>query len=210
LWRSVGSGLQALSGLLMLNMRVPMCLIAVIACTQAACSERRISLAYTPPGNVAAVPGASQVTLDVVGLDKRMQVKDRIGEFRGSPLRVVAEKDVPVLVRGAVAGALTDQGFFLASSGLVVTVELLNFYCAYEYRAKATVAFALHVDDAAGRTLYTGAYDGASVAGGPYSLHPIDQVTTALDQATGEAIKQLIEDKALQRALLSARSRAQP
>ena len=167
-----------------------------------ACSSvQTISLAYTPATNVAPVAGASRVSLDVVSQDKRAQVKDQVGTIRGSSRRIVADNDVADLVRKGIEQGLKDEGFVLAAGGLVVTVELQNFYCDASLGPTAAVAFTVRARTGAGRTLYSHYYEGAGRAG---ILQSADNCKVALEQALGAAINQVIEDKALQSALLAA------
>lgn len=181
-------------------------LIAAIICALAACGrEEKISPSYTPLTGVAIVPGADRVSLDVVSQDNRATLKDRVGTVKQPWMRVVADNDVAALVRGAIARGLKDQGFVLAAGGLIVTVELQNFYGDYSLGADASVAFTLRVRDSIGRTLYTRYYEGSGKAGLGLIFQAADRIKTALEQATGNAVKQAMDDKALQRALLSAR-----
>ena len=64
-----------------------------------------------------------------------------------SSKRIVVDTDVADLVRGAVEQGLKAQGFALAAGGLVVTVELQNFYCDFSFTISAGVAFTLRVRD---------------------------------------------------------------
>jgi uncharacterized lipoprotein YajG len=178
--------------------------IIAIGCMMAACSsEQRISLAYAPATNVAAVAGADQVTLDVVSQDKRAQFKDRVGTVRNSYTKIVADNDVADLVRGAVEHGLKAEGFVLAAGGLIVTVELQNFYSDSTLGTTASVAFTVRARTGAGRTLYSRYYEGKGSAG---VFQTAENAKAALDQAVGNAVNLVIEDKALQVALLSAAS----
>jgi uncharacterized lipoprotein len=180
--------------------------IVAIGCALVACTgEERISLTYAPAPNVAAVAGADQVTLDVVSQDKRAQFKDRVGTVRGSSRRIVADNDVVDLLRGAVEHALKVEGFVLAAGGLIITVELQNFYCDYSFGTTASVAFTARARNGAGRTLYTRYYEGAG-KGSSSLFQTAESAKEALEQAIGNAVNQVIEDKALQAALLSAAS----
>jgi uncharacterized lipoprotein YajG len=167
-----------------------------------ACStERTLSLAQPPAPNAAAVAGAGQVSLDVVSQDKRPQYRDRVGTMRGSNVKMVADTDVADFVRSAVEGALKAEGFVLAAGGLVVTVELQNFYCDASTNPTAAVAFTVRARTGAGRTLYSHHYEGTGRSG---FLQTADNCKAALEQAVGGAIRQVTDDKTLPAALLSA------
>jgi uncharacterized lipoprotein YajG len=168
----------------------------------AACAEQRISLDYKPATNIAPVVGADRVSLDVVSQDKRPQFKDQVGTIRGSSRKIVADADVADLVRSAIEHGFKAEGFVLAAGGLVVTVELQNFYCDASLGPTAAVAFTLRARTGAGRTLYSRYYEGAGRAG---VLQSADNCRVALEQAVGGAVGQVIEDKALQAALLAGR-----
>jgi uncharacterized lipoprotein YajG len=169
-----------------------------------------LSLAY-PQTRVAALPGAENVSLDVVGEDKRSEFKDRVGTFRGSYKRFVADNDVTETVRSAVEHGLKDQGFVIAAGGLVVVVELQNFYCDCSNTARASVAFTARARDGGGRRLYSHYYEGSNTVGG--SLMQMPETTaanakSALEQAIGAAVSSMMEDKAMQGALLAAKRQA--
>jgi uncharacterized lipoprotein YajG len=172
----------------------------VAACTH----EERVTLS-PPVVNVAPVSGAEQVNLDVVSQDKRVQFKDRVGTLRSSSMRIVADADVADLVRGAVASGLQKQGFALTAGGLILTVELENFYCDIYYATSASVSFTLRVRGDAGRTLYAHHYEGAGSAGSAI-FDRNAAAKKALEEAVGAAIDQVMQDRSLQRALLSAKA----
>ena len=180
--------------------------IMMIACGLAACGrEERIALVYMPPASDAVVPGADRVSLDVVVRDKRAQFTDRVGTLRGSSKILVADNDVSELVRSAIAHEFEGQGFVPAAGGLIVTVELQNFYCDYSMSTVANVAFTIRVRDLAGLTLYSHHYEGTGKDSSGIFLSKTN-AKAALEQALGRAVKQVGEDRALQLALLSAKS----
>jgi uncharacterized lipoprotein YajG len=181
--------------------------LCAAALAVAACGDRdtRISLAPMPAPAVGIVAGADRVALDVVKQDKRAQFQDRVGTFRGEGLRkIVTDTDVADYVRSGLARGLAAEGFVLAPNGLVLTVELQNFYCDYTTNGTgARVAFTLRARTPAGRTLYSKYYDASGVGGGSI-FDPGERARTALEQATANAVKQALDDKALQAALFGA------
>jgi uncharacterized lipoprotein YajG len=175
----------------------------LVAVALSACSgESQISLAFAPVGNVTAVPGADRVLLDVVSEDKRPQFADPEGVGRSSRLRLVADKDVAELVRTSVEQALQAEGFVVAAGGLVVAIQLQDFFCRFSLTASASVGYTLRVRDPAGRTVYSRFYEGKATAG-PTLIEPQESCKAALERAFLSSIKQLAGDKALQTALLS-------
>jgi uncharacterized lipoprotein YajG len=147
--------------------------------------------------------------LDVVSQDKRAQFADRVGTIRGSRRMIVVDTDVTDLVRGAVEQGLKAQGFVLAAGGLVVTIELQNFYCDFSFSVSAGVAFTLRVRDKAGRTLFTHYYEGTRSEGSSL-FQSTETCKPAFERAIQHAVSQVMDDKALQAALLSASVKTPP
>jgi hypothetical protein len=177
-------------------------LLVAFAGALAACGPETISLAPPRTAAVAAVAGAERVSLDVVSQDKRPQFQDRVATYRGTTNRkIVADSDVADYVRGGVEQGLKAEGFVLAAGGLIVTVELQNFYCDASIGTTAAVAFTLRARTGSGRTLYTRYYEGSGSAG---TFQAASNCKAALEQAAAAAVDQALRDKALQSALLSA------
>ncbi len=183
-------------------MRPPITLVALAAGLLAACSSPPIALDAPAMPAVSAVAGAGAVRLDVVGQDKRSQFSDRVGTYRiltRGP--VTAGNDVTDYVRSAVASSLTAEGFVPAAGGLVVIVELQNFYCDVgTFTTTAAVAFTLRARTLAGRTLYAHYYEASAIAGSGGSS---GNCKAGLQQATAEAIRKVALDQDLTAALVS-------
>jgi len=175
-----------------------------------ACGDKsvRVSLVYTPTDIATPVPGAESVSLDVVNQDKRTQFRDRIGTIRGSLIRIVSDNDASDLVRGAVEQKLKGQGFVVAPGGLILTVELQNFYCDYGSSGSASIGFTLRARDAAGLTLYSRYYEGSSNGGSGFIFNREEGVKMLVEKALAQVIELVGDDKALQQALLSSKSKA--
>jgi uncharacterized lipoprotein YajG len=161
------------------------------------------------PG-VAVVPDAASTSLDVVARDARVQFKDRIGTLRHNSQKIVADNDVVDTVRSAVESVLKDQGFVLAPNGLIVTVELQNFYFDSNFSTASSVIFTLRVRDLSGRSLYVHGYEGSSTGGMVMSFGVGEKAKRELKAALEDALKKVNEDTALQKVLLSPRPQNMP
>lgn len=173
------------------------------AITLAACgAQQPISLAYVPATTSVAIPGAEKVRLDVVAVDKRTQFTDRVGT--ADRRRIVADGDVKELVRSAIERELTARGFIVAAGGLVITIELQNFYIDYTLSSSADVAFSIRVrgDAGAGPTLYSHYYASTSKTHAAFGSANAGS-KESLEEALASAVKQVMEDRSLQAALLS-------
>jgi uncharacterized lipoprotein YajG len=176
-------------------------------------SEESVAIAYVPSSAPAAVPGAENVSLSVIAVDKRAQLRDRIGTKRAvNTARLLAANDVIDLVRSAVEQDFKAEGFVIGSGGLTVTIDVQNFYNDFRSEgafpsALANVAFTLRVKDGAGATLYTRFYEGNGKVENVFN-QSADTAKVALQQALANAVRQVTEDQALQAVLQSARSKA--
>ena len=187
---------------------------ALLAC---ALSEDKVPVDYIANTGVARVAGAETVSLTVAGVDRRTQYTDRISTKKNGygmeMARIVAANDVVEVVRGGVELELKTQGYAIGPGGLTVTVELQNFYNNYRTgfvsgSAVADVAIALKVRNAAGALVYSQLYD-ASVNNDIFMMTG-PNAKAALEQALTLTTQKIIEDKALQAALLATRPAAPP
>ena len=192
---------------------------AVVAGLLSACalSEDKVPVDYIPNTAVTPVGGATAVSLTVTGVDQRTQYVDRIGTKKNGygmeMARIVATNDVVQLVRGAVERELKAQGFAIGPGGLAVTVELQNFYNNFRLgvangNAVADVALALKVRNAAGALVYSQLYDATATV--EVFLASGANAKDALQKALTLATRKIIEDRALQEALLAARPATRP
>jgi|SRR4051812_18383910 uncharacterized lipoprotein YajG len=192
---------------------------AAIACLAAgllsacALSEDKVPVDYVPNTGVAPVAGAEAISLTVTGADRRSQYVDRISTKKNGygmeMARIVATNDVVEVVRGGVERELKAQGYAIGAGGLSVTVELQNFYNNFRLGlvtggAVADVALAIKVRNAAGTLLYSQLYD-ASISNDIFMASGTN-AKASLEKALTIATMKIVEDKALQAALLSARS----
>jgi uncharacterized lipoprotein YajG len=197
-----------------MSYRIPRTAVAVVvAVLLSACAfmPDKVAIDYVPDGPVTPVAGAKAVLLTVSASDQRLQLADRIStkkNFYGTDMaKIVADNDVVDLVRRSVERGLRAQGFAIGPGRLVVSVELQNFYNEFRRRLGAwtetgEVAFTLKVTNAAGTVLYSGSYDGTAVDS--FFLSTASNAKDSLQKALTMAIRKMLEDKALQQALLSA------
>ena len=107
--------------------------------------------------------------------------------------------------RGAASSL---QGFAIGPNGPSVTVELQNFYNNFRIGlatgfAVADVALAVKVRNAGGALVYSQTYD-ASISNEVF-LASGENAKAALEKALTVATRKIVDDRALQEALLAAR-----
>ena len=163
------------------------------------------------------VAGAEAVSLSVTGVDRRTQYADRISTKKntyGMELaRIVAENDVVEVVRGGVERELKAQGYAVGAGGLSITVELQNFYNNYRIGftsvgAVADVAIGLKVRNATGALIYSQLYDASNTE--EAFMGTPSKAQESLQKALTLTTRKIVEDKALQQALLSTRAAPAP
>lgn len=186
---------------------------ALLLASLGACalSEDKVPIDYIPPEATAPVAGAAAVKLEVTTTDQRVQYRDRISVKKNmygmEMARIMATNDVVDLVRSGVEQGLKAEGFAIGPGGLAVTIELQNFYNNFRAgvasgMAVAEVAFALKVRNAAGVLLYSQFYSATNTDDG-IVLAAGTNAKPSLEKATTLAIKQMLDDKALQDALIA-------
>lgn len=192
-------------------LRMVAALFAVACLGACALSEDKVAVDYVPVDGTEAVAGAPAVTLEVSASDQRAQYRDRIGTKKNGygmeMARIVATNDVVDLVRSGVEQGLKAQGFAIGAGGLAVSIELQNFYNNFKVgfasgMAVAEVAFALKVRNAGGTLVYSQLYD-ATNSDDDIFLASGKNAKASLEKALTKAIKSMLEDKALQQALLA-------
>jgi uncharacterized lipoprotein YajG len=198
------------------GMRAAIAVFAAGLLSACALSEDKVPIDYIANTGVAPVAGAEAVTLTVTGVDGRTQYTDRISTKKNGygmeMARIIATNDVVEVVRGGVERELKAQGYVIGPNGLSVTVELQNFYNNFRVglvqgAAAAEVAISVKVRNAAGGLLYSELYD--ATASSDVMLASGNNAKESLQKALTLTTQKIVEDKALQAALLSAR-RAPP
>jgi len=186
----------------------------VCAC---ALSESKVPIDYVANTGVASIAGAEAVSLSVTGVDRRTQYVDRISTKKNGygmeMARIVATNDVVEVVRGGVERELRAQGYAVGPNGLSVTEELQNFYNNFRSglasgSAVADVALAVKVRNAAGGLVYSQLYDATATV--EVFLASGANAKEALQKALTLATRKIVDDKALQAALLAAKPAAPP
>lgn len=164
----------------------------------------------------AALPGAENVLITVSARDRRAQLGDRVSTKKNGygmeMARIVSTNDVVDLVRTSVEREFKAQGFRVGPGGVAVSIELQNFYNNFQLgivtgTALADVSFGLKVRDATGAQLYAHDYSGSARLDN-IMLMSGDNAKVALQQALAAAVKQVVDDTALQQVLLSTRTRS--
>ena len=187
---------------------------AVAAGLLSACAltEDKVPVDYIPNEGVTRVVGAEAISLTVTSADKRTQFADRISTKKNGygmeMARIIAVNDVVEVVRSGVERELTAQGFAIGSGGVSVIVELQNFYNNFRVgfasgNAVADVALAVKVRSAAGGLVYSQTYD-ASISTDVF-LASGENARAALQKALTTATRKIVDDRALQEALLATR-----
>jgi len=187
--------------------------IAVLAAgmlSACALSEDKVPVEYVVNTGVAPVPGAQMVSLTVTGADRRTQYTDRISTKKNGygmeMARIVATNDVVEVVRGGVERELRAQGYAIGPGGLTVIVELQNFYNNFrsglvQGSAVADVAVAIKVRNAAGALVYSQLYDATNSI--DVMMASGTNAKASLERALTLTTQKILEDKALQAALLA-------
>jgi uncharacterized lipoprotein YajG len=212
---SLASAMKLLGGAMRGIVRTATAVIAVGLLSACALSEDKVPVDYIPNIGVTPVAGAQAVSLTVTGVDRRTQYTDRISTKKNGygmeMARIIATNDVVEVVRSGVERELKAQGYAIGPSGLSVTVELQNFYNNFRVGlmaggAVADVAIALKVRNAAGTLIYSQLYD-ASTTNDVFMASGTN-AKASLEKALTMTTMKIVEDKALQAALLSARPAA--
>ena len=194
--------------------------VLVVAVGVGACAltEDKVAIDYLPPEAAAPVTGAAAVTLEVKGTDERQQYRDRIGTKKNGygmeMARITATNDVVEVVRSGIERGLKAEGFGIGPGGLTVSIELQNFYNNYRVglvsaEAVAEVAFALKVRNAAGTLIYNRFYSIANTYDGVFWMGGAN-AKASLEKATTLVVSQVLEDRALQDALMASIAKPTP
>lgn len=194
------------------GLRPAIAVFAAALLSACALSEDKVPVDYIANTSVTPVAGAEAVTLTVTGIDGRTQYTDRISTKKNGygmeMARIISTNDVVEVVRGGVERELKAQGYVIGPNGLSVTVELQNFYNNFRLglvqgSAVAEVAIAVKVRNAAGGLLYSQLYD--ATASVDVMLASGTNAREALQKALTQATQKIVEDKALQAALLASK-----
>ena len=192
---------------------------SAVAWLAAGCAvvEDKVPIDYVSQvGAPAPLPGAEDVLITLSARDRRTQLGDRVSTKKNGygmeMARIVSTNDVVDLVRTSVEREFKAQGFRVGPGGVAVAIELQNFYNNFQLglvtgAALADVSFGLKVRDATGAQLYARDYSGSAKID-DIMLMSGDNAKAALQKALAAAVKQVVDDVALQQVLLSTRTRS--
>lgn len=103
-----------------------------VAVTGCALSEDTVSLQYAKMAGVVPLPSASQVQVDVVASDARVDHQDRVSvKKNGYGMEMAAirsDRDVVALVKESIETELASRGFKAATGAGRVKVDVMKFY----------------------------------------------------------------------------------
>jgi len=162
-----------------------------------------------PSVSVSPVPGASLVSVTVVGNDVRVErevshKKNGYG-MRGSNINV--SNNISEEVRSGISEILISQGF-QSGSDINLRLDLNRFYSMFDIgfwsaTANAQAIATLTAATMDGRVIYTRSYTATHQEGG-VQLMTGDNAALALRGALGVLMRQIADDAQLTRSLLDA------
>jgi uncharacterized lipoprotein len=149
-------------------------------------------------------------------IDGRLSHRDRVGTKKngyGVELaRITASRSPLELVRSSVQQELTARGFTVGPGGVVVTIELLDFYSDFKPAflvpmadSAAEVSFGLQVGSPGGAPVFSRIYRGKGTGTDAIVMTP-GAARVALEQALATAMRQMTDDAALRTALVTGAS----
>lgn len=158
---------------------------------------------------VAAVPGASTVTVSVTASDARQEreVSHKKNGYGMRAADINASNDIVAEIRSGVRDILTQQGFGEGGDA-TVRIEVSRFYNTFDLgfwsaTANAQATASLQVTAADGRSLYARVYT-ANHQLPNLQLMTADNAATALRAVMQTLLRQIADDPQLTRALMQA------
>lgn len=185
----------------------------VLLGTGCAFSVDKVTLEYQTQPNVQKIDGAASVSV-VVTVDDTRSKKDRVSVKKNGygmeTAAIVAENDVPGLVKSAIEEELKERGFALGGNPVKVNVELEKFYCSFKSGllsgdAEAEVRLNVQVLAPGGTIGYSRGLTGEGREPN-IQLASGKNAKLALDRALKAAMEKLFKDQAFLQALLPARA----
>lgn len=187
-------------------------MVSVFALSGCALTTDRIELQYDPQQNVAALPGASEVSVGVKVNDVRgdkSKVSSKKNGFGMEMAPILTTEDVTITVRRAIEQELKARGFKLGTdeaARVAIAADLVRFYNDHKTGffagdAVADLNMSVTVRARTGEIRYTKQL----VAQG---VEPNTQLMTgnnaklALDRALASGMRILFEDQAFLAALV--------
>jgi uncharacterized lipoprotein YajG len=182
-----------------------------------ALTQEHINVEYIPQAGVTKISQAERAVVRVEVDDQRSSkshVGHKVNGYGMEMAEIIADNDIPQMVKSAVETELTDRGFTLGSDGSVINILLGKFENRFELgffsgTATSDVSMLITVKRPDGAVVYTksihteGVNSGVQIAGG-------ENAKIALEAGLKEAITKLFDDNAFLNSFFSgANSRAQ-
>ena len=187
--------------------------IAVSALSGCALTTDRIELQYTQQSGVAQIPGANNVSVNVLVSDQRQdksKVSSKKNGFGMEMAPIIAIEDVAVTVRRAIEQELRTRGFQLGTDTALVqiTADLTRFYNDHKTGffagdAVADINMSVTVKSKKGDLLYTRRIISQGIEPNT-QLMSGENARLALNRALENGMKSLFEDQKFLSALMAA------
>lgn len=181
--------------------------------TGCALTVDRVKLEYQSQPNVQKIDGAGSVTV-IVTVDDTRSKKDRVSSKKNGygmeTAAIVAENDVPGLVKSAIEEELKDRGFGIGGGPVKVNVELEKFYCDFKTGffsgdALAEVVMNVQIKTSGGAIAFARVMSGEGKEAN-VQLASGSNAKLALDRALKAAMEKLFKDEAFLQALMPPRA----
>lgn len=175
----------------------------------------RIDLSYTPQTGISAIPGASDVTVNVVINDQRQDKSNKVSAkkngFGMEMAPILANEEIPTTFKRAIELELKSRGFSIGDKTIVsIVADLSRFWNDHKtgFFAGDSVAD-LNMSIVVKRTNGVPIYSKQIVTQGVEAniqLMTGDNARLALDKALANGIKLMFEDQAFITALMSVKN----
>jgi uncharacterized lipoprotein len=115
-----------------------------------ALTTEHIHLAYQPQTGVSPLKGADATTVQVNVKDERTStdIAHKVNGYNVEMAPIIADNDIPELIKNSIDAELTDRGFKLGDSKVLVVAELQNFRNHFQvgfFSGTATADLAMNV-----------------------------------------------------------------
>ncbi len=184
--------------------------IAALVASGCALTTEHINLAYAPQPAATKVEGARDVNVRVEIRDLRpsSDVAYKINGYNMEMAPIIADNDIPGMVKDAIETELKNRGFAIGGGPVVVLAELSRFRNHFQigfWSGTATADFAMTVTVAGAdrKVIFNklivaqGVNPGIQLAGG-------NNAKIALEGALRDAMAKLFDDSAFLNSLMTA------
>lgn len=189
--------------------------LAVVTLSGCALTTDRVDLKYNPQQGVAQIPGANNVSINVLVADQRQdksKVSSKKNGFGMELAPIVASEDVAATVRKAIEQELRARGFQLGSDSALVQIaaDLTRFYNDHKMGffagdAVADLNMSVTVKSKKGDLLYTRQIIAQGIEPNT-QLMSGENARLALNRALENGMKSLFDDQAFLAALVASSS----